>query len=187
MRNEKVKRLVLAGVFLALGYALPFLTGQIKEIGNSLLPMHLPVMLCGIVCGWQYGFGVGLVLPITRSLMFGMPPMYPTAICMAPELATYGLVIGILYSLFKKKSILGLYVSLVSSMACGRMVWGLARVICAGLGKSPFSFEIFITAGFLDAIPGIILQLILIPLIISVKDRILVDEKSKISIRQGRS
>ena len=164
-------------MFLALGFVLPFLTGQIKEIGSALLPMHLPVMLCGIICGWQYGIAVGLILPIARSLIFTMPIMLPTAICMAPELATYGLVIGLLYSVLKKKGLLGLMVSLLSAMIGGRVVWGIAKTVFHGLSKSPFSFEAFITAGFVTAVPGIILQLILIPVIITLTERISQNDK----------
>ena len=68
--HSYIKRITLSALFLAIGYVLPFLTGQIQTIGNMLLPMHIPVLLCGIVCGWQYGLGVGLVLPITRSWLF---------------------------------------------------------------------------------------------------------------------
>jgi uncharacterized membrane protein len=87
-------------MFLALGIVLPFLTGQIKEIGDTLLPMHIPVMLCGLICGGKYGFAVGLVLPFLRSATVGMPPIYPNAVWMSAELATYGFMIGFLYFSF---------------------------------------------------------------------------------------
>ena len=99
MEKKALKQLILAAIFLAIGAVLPFLTGQIKEIGDSLLPMHLAVMLCGVLCGWQYGAAVGFVLPFFRSLCFGMPPLYPNAVWMALELATYGFVIGFVYRL----------------------------------------------------------------------------------------
>lgn len=95
---KPVMNLTLAAMFLAVGLLLPFLTGQIKQIGNMLLPMHIPVIMCGLICGWKYGFGVGFVMPLMRSMLFGRPIMYPDAIAMAFELATYGLIVGLLYS-----------------------------------------------------------------------------------------
>ena len=88
MKNQKVQKIALSGLFLSLCLILPFLTGQIPKIGNAFLPMHLPVMLCGFICGFGYGFGVGLVAPILRGAIFGMPALYPTAVWMAVELAT---------------------------------------------------------------------------------------------------
>ena len=163
MKNKNVKKLVLASMFLAIGYVLPFFTGQIPEIGNMLLPMHIPVLLCGIICGWQWGLAVGFVLPLTRSLIFGMPPIYPKGIGMAFELATYGLVIALCYCLFRKKGIVATYVSLIVAMLAGRAVWGVAQIVLLGLGGKSFTFAAFMAGAFLNAIPGIIIQLVLIP------------------------
>ena len=82
-------------MFLALGYVLPFFTGQIPAVGKMLLPMHIPVLLCGFVCGWQYGLMVGFIVPLFRSVLAGMPVMMPTAVGMAFELATYGVLCGL--------------------------------------------------------------------------------------------
>jgi riboflavin transporter FmnP len=166
MKRIKVKQMVLAAMFLSIGFILPLLTGQLKEIGDSLLPMHLPVMLCGFICGANYGFLVGLLLPFLRSVVFSMPPIYPNAIWMALELATYGFVVGFLYKNIKTKSVKGIYISLIVAMLLGRIVWGISKAILLGIGGKPFGFALFITGGFVDALPGIILQLILIPLII---------------------
>ena len=83
MKHAPLKNLVLAAMFLAIGLVLPFFTGQIPAVGKMLLPMHIPVLLCGLICGWQYGLGVGFVLPLLRSLLFSFPAMYPNAISMA--------------------------------------------------------------------------------------------------------
>ncbi len=167
MQKEKTKRLVLSAAFLALGMVLPLLTGQIKEIGDSLLPMHLVVMLCGLVCGAKYGMAVGALLPFVRSITFGMPPLYPNAIWMSLELLTYGLVIGLIYSRAKKQSTLWLFFSLICSMLAGRVVWGIAKAILLGVGGKAFTLQMFIAGAIVDAIPGIILQLVLIPIIIN--------------------
>lgn len=171
MKLHSVKRLVLAAVLLALGIVLPLLTGQIKEIGDSLLPMHLPVLLCGFLCGWKYGLTVGLLLPPMRSLFFGMPPIYPNAVWMALELGTYGAVAGILYERLPKKSILWLYGELICAMLAGRAVWGISKSILLGVGGKPFTAAAFFAGGFVDALPGILLQLILIPPLVTLARR----------------
>lgn len=166
--KRKNERMILSAVFLSMGMVLPFFTMQIKEIGDSLLPMHLPVMLCGIMCGSGYGAIVGFVLPLLRSVCFNMPPLYPNAIWMAFELATYGGVAGFLYNRIQKPSVKYLYFCLIAAMISGRVVWGIAKAILLGVGQRGFTIEAFIIGGFADAIPGILLQLIVIPFIIRV-------------------
>lgn len=166
-RKAKMKSthtLVLASLMLALGLILPSLTGTIKEIGDSLLPLHLVVMLCAVLCGWKYALVIGLVLPFLRSVFFGMPPIYPNAVWMSLELATYGFVLGFLYSLRKKYSRGYLLLCLVSSMLAGRIVWGITKAILLGVADKPFGFKLFLIGGFADAVPGILIQFILIPI-----------------------
>ncbi len=160
--HEHIKSITLSAMFLALGLVLPFLTGQIKEIGNMLLPMHFPVLLCGLICGPAYGGVVGLVMPLLRNLCFGMPPM-PNAVSMAFELMTYGLVIGLLYRLARKKNVASLYVSLITAMLAGRVVWGIAQAVILGAKGNGFTIKMFMSGALFNAVPGIILQLILIP------------------------
>lgn len=161
--RKRIQNLVLAALFMAIGMVLPFATMQIKELGNSLLPMHLPVLLCGLICGWRYGAVVGAVLPLFRSVCFGMPILYPDAVCMAAELAGYGLVVGILYACFAEKRLWQVYVSLLGAMLAGRILWGVTRAVLLGVGGELFTLQMFLAAAFLNAIPGIALQLILIP------------------------
>ena len=94
--RKTTQKITLSAMFIAIGIVLPFFTGQIRQIGSMLLPMHLPVFLCGLICGWQYGAAAGFILPLLRSFLFGMPPMYPMAAAMSFELATYGLVAGLM-------------------------------------------------------------------------------------------
>ena len=161
---KNIRKLVWAAVFLALGLILPFFTGQIPEIGNKLLPMHIPVLLCGFVCGWKYGLLVGFITPLFRSMLFGMPPLL-TAIGMAFELAAYGMVTGILYK-HLTKSKLRIYMSLFTAMIIGRIIWGLVSIILYGIGGTAFTWQIFLASSFLNAIPGIILQLVVVPALI---------------------
>lgn len=171
-QRERTRTMVLAALFLALGLVLPSLTGAIKEIGDSLLPLHLVVMLCGVICGWQYATPMGLALPFLRAAFFSMPPFYPNAVWMALELATYGFVIGFLFTLRKKYSRVYLLVCLICSMLAGRVVWGIAKAILLGVADKPFGFEAFLIGGFVDAVPGLILQFVLVPLIVELVYRI---------------
>ncbi len=167
MANQHgLKRMYLSAVFLASGMVLPLLTGQIKEIGDSLLPMHFAALLCGFICGGGWGTLVGFVLPFFRSIIFSMPPIYPNAIWMSAELATYGAVSGALYYCFKKKTMPAVYISLVCAQLAGRIMWAIAKTILMGISGKTFTLTMFFVGGFLDAIPGIMLQLLLIPLIL---------------------
>ena len=171
MKNENVKYLALAAMFLAIGLVLPFFTGQIPQIGNMLLPMHIPVLLCGLICGWKYGAVVGFFMPLLRSLVFGMPVLYPMAIGMACELMTYGLVIGFLYGRSRWKCIIALYRCLIISMLSGRIVWGLSQMVLLGVGRDGFTYQAFLAGAFLNAIPGILIQLVLIPSVMVLLNR----------------
>ncbi|MCH4888076.1 ECF transporter S component [Acidaminobacter sp. JC074] len=172
-----LRKVILSSLFLALALVLPFLTGQIPTIGRLLLPMHIPVLICGLICGWQYGLTVGFIAPILRGLMFGMPPLMPVGISMAFELAVYGMVAGLAFKVFKEKYGFGsltIYLSLMLSMLAGRVMWGSVRYILSQSFGIMFSWEMFLAGAFVTAIPGIILQLILIPvLVVSLKSEIM--------------
>lgn len=164
-QSNKTRNLIFGAFFLALGIVLPFLTGHVPGIGSMLLPMHIPVLLCGYICGWQYGMMVGFVLPLLRSVMFGMPPLLPTAAAMAFEMAVYGAVTGILYQKLPKNAV-SIYISLIAAMLAGRLAWGMVSIVLYGIVGNAFSWQIFMAGAFLNAVPGIILQLVLIPAIV---------------------
>ncbi len=155
------RKLVYTALGLALALVLPFLTGQIPRFGNMLLPMHIPVLLIGFICGWQYGLLLGFIAAPLRSLIFTMPPMM-SAIPMAFEMAAYGLISGILYKKLPK-SLFNTYLTLILSMIGGRIVWGLATYAYFSILGNSFTWQIFATGAVVNAIPGIILQLVLIP------------------------
>lgn len=165
MKKQNVKNIVNAALCLALCMTLPFLTGQIPQIGSALSPMHIPVFLCGFLCGWPYGLVIGFLAPLLRFMLFGMPPVFPTGIAMSFELAAYGMVCGILYKKLPK-TIPNIYLSLIGSMLAGRIVWGGAMTVIAGVSHVQFSFQAFLAGAFLNAVPGIICHLVLIPIII---------------------
>jgi len=165
MNRKSTLKLTYAALCLALCLVLPLLTGQIPQIGSALSPMHIPVLLCGFLCGWPWGLAVGAVAPLLRSLLFGMPPLYPTAAAMAFELAAYGFLSGLLYHLFPKKPVY-VYVTLILAMIGGRLVWGAARYVMAGIQGGSFPFSAFLAGAVTNAIPGIILHIVLVPLVV---------------------
>ncbi len=172
MKNQMyVKKLSLSAMFLALAFLLPFLTGQIPQIGAMLCPMHIPVILCGFVCGGSWGLLVGAIAPLLRSLALGAPPLFPKALAMAFELAVYGLVSGFLYRKMKHQK-LAIYLSLLVAMIAGRLLWGIVQFLFMGLGWSSFSFAAFWAGAVVNAIPGIIIQLVLIPVMVMALEKL---------------
>lgn len=164
--------MILAALFLALAYIMPFLTGQIPDIGAMLCPMHIPVLLCGFVCGWPWGLLVGFIAPLLRSFLTGgFPPIFPTAVAMAFELAAYGAVTGLMHKLLPKKKPF-IYCSLLTAMAAGRVVWGIATAICLGISGKAFGIEAFFAGAIVNAIPGIVLQIVLVPIIVMIIEKI---------------
>ncbi len=164
-KQTNLHYLVMSAMFLAIALVLPFFTGQIQKIGNMLCPMHIPVLLCGFFCGWPWGLAVGFIAPLLRSMLFGMPVMFPMAVCMAFELAAYGVISGGLYHKLPKNG-KSVYISLLTAMVGGRLVWGAARFICTGLDVSKFGIAAFWAGAVTTAIPGMILQIIIIPILV---------------------
>ena len=168
MKNQnKSLKMIFSAACLALAYVLPFLTGQIPELGSMLCPMHLPVLLCGFICGPVWGLGVGALAPLFRSLTLGMPPLFPTALAMAFELAAYGAVSGIMHKILSKKKAY-VYLSLICAMLAGRLVWGAAMFICIGVGGGSFTFAAFLAGAVTNAVPGIVLQIVLVPVLVMI-------------------
>ena len=170
MTSLQIRKLTYAALYLAIALVLPFVTGQIPEIGSMLSPMHIPVLLCGFMCGWPWGLAVGFIAPLLRSVLFGMPTLIPSAVAMAFELAVYGAMSGLLYAILPRKPWIT-YAVLVISMIAGRIVWGIARVILAGMTGSSFTWALFISGAVTNAIPGIILHLVLIPVLVMAMER----------------
>ena len=163
--KDRTLKITYTAVCLALCLVLPLLTGQIVAIGNALAPMHIPVLLCGFLCGWKYGAALGFVAPLIRFALFGMPPIMPTGVSMCFELAAYGLISGLLYVKLPKNNVF-VYVSLIAAMLCGRAVWGVARFVISLIQGAPFTFQMFLSGAFITAVPGIICHIVLIPVIV---------------------
>ena len=163
--KSEVRNLTVSAVCLALCILLPYLTGQIQGLGNALSPMHIPVLLCGFIAGPVYAAAVGVVAPLLRFVIAGMPPLMPIGVAMCFELAVYGFMTGVLFNRFPKK-IVFIYVSLIVAMLAGRFVWGLLMLILTGFLGNPFTWGMFFSAAFVNAVPGIILHIVLIPVVV---------------------
>lgn len=170
MNSTQLRKLTYSALYMAIALILPFVTGQIPEIGAMLCPMHIPALLCGFMCGWPWGVAVGFISPLLRSVMFGMPAMFPAAIAMAFELAVYGGMAGLLYSRLPRKKWM-IYAALLISMIAGRVVWGAVQALLAGLSGNSFTWTLFLTGAVINAIHGIIMQLALIPVLVVTMDK----------------
>ncbi len=163
----KNRNLVLSAMFLALAFIIPLATGQVPQINSMLCPMHIPVILCSYICGKKYGLFVGTAAPVLRSVIFGTPLMFPTALAMAFELGAYGIFTGLFYELLPKKNI-NVYTSFIISKIIGRIFWGISHFFLLGFDTEKYNLSVFWTGGIVNAIPGTVIQLLLIPAIIIV-------------------
>ena len=167
MTKNKLLKLILSALFLAFAYVLPFLTGSNQLLGKMFLPMHIPVLLCGFICGWYWGLSVGFIAPLLRGLTIGAPPFPTMAVPMAFELATYGAIAGLMHRILPKKKPF-IYVSLIIAMVSGRIINGIASAIVMGASGKPYGFEAFIGGALIWAMPGILVQIALIPPLVMV-------------------
>lgn len=164
-----IKRVIITGLCAALCVVLPIAFHAVPNAGAVFLPMHIPVLLCGLICGWPFGLVCGLIGPFLSNLMTGMPPaaMMPS---MLVELAVYGMVAGVVISLVRLGNLYrDLYVSLAGAMLVGRVAAGLARAFIFMAGK--YSMTAWVTAYLVTGLPGIVIQLVLIPSLIVALER----------------
>ena len=167
---KNTRKIVLTGLCIAIGLVLPQLLHTIPQAGSIFLPMHIPVLLCGLLCGPVFGLACGVATPLLSSLITGMPPaaILPGMLC---ELAVYGLVAGLLIKAVKtKSSIANLYIALIGAMICGRITYGILNSLIFMAGK--YSMELWLTAAFVKALPGIVIQLVLIPAVVTVLKKV---------------
>jgi hypothetical protein len=167
MKMTNMKRLCICAICIALCYVLPVAFHGIG-LGSILSPMHIPVLLCGLVCGGGYGAVCGVVGPVLSSLLSGMPPV--TALfSMIPELVFYGLVGGILMARVRTGKLLGdVYISLAGAMLFGRIAGGIAKAIFVTVMATgdAFTISMWVSSYFVSAVPGIVAHLVLIPILV---------------------
>ncbi len=161
-----IQTITHCAVLIALGMVLPFLTGQIPEVGSTLSPLHIPALLAGFTVGPLWGAVCAFVIPILRSAIFTMPPLFPKACAMALEMATYAAVAGVLQR-YLPKNVGWLYLSQVTAMLLGRVVYGIAfALFTINNPNITYSFTAFITGSFVEGLPGIVLHLAIVPPIV---------------------
>ena len=160
----KLNKTVIAGLCVALGVVLPVAVHSIPNAGSILLPMHIPVLLCGLICGPWYGLACGILTPVMSSLISGMPgPAYLPA--MVVELAVYGLIAGICIRVIKNRKLTArVYTALITAMLLGRVAYGLVNALIFRAGE--YSVALWLSGTFITAAPGILVQLVIIPIII---------------------
>lgn len=163
MKSSPVKRLVITAVCIALCVVLPMIFHSFPNGGSIFLPMHIPVLLCGLMCSWPYGLVGGILGPLVSSLITGMPPAAVLPAMMV-ECAVYGCVSGVMMCFVKtKKTYLDLYISMITAMIAGRFVAGLVKAWILTPGVAPFAW---VTTSLVEGIPGIVIQLVLIPTLV---------------------
>lgn len=163
MGMTRIKRMVFCAVCAALCIVLPMAFHSIPNAGTVILPMHIPVLLCGLICGWPFGFACGLAGPFLSSILTGMPPaaILPS---MMVECACYGCVTGLMMKYVRTgNTYKDLYISMGTAMVLGRVVSGLARSWIFSPGTAPFAW---VTTSLVAGIPGIVIQLVLMPAVI---------------------
>ena len=163
--NRRTRNMILAAMMLALSWLMPFLAALNPTIAKIISPMHIPIFLCGFLCDLPWSPIVGFAAPLLRSLTTGMPALYPNALAMSFELATYGLVTTLLIRMLPDRP-LSVYLSLIGAMLAGRLVWAVASLALYGLGGTPFTFQMFLAGAFINAAPGIAVHIVVIPAII---------------------
>lgn len=164
--KPNVQNLVICAMCIALGVVFPMFFHLFGGVGTMLLPMHLPILVCGFMAGPMYGFLCGMITPLLSSSLTGMPPFYPIALAMVFELATYGLLCGYCFKKWQK-----VYPSLLCAMVLGRCVSGLVNLCLLSMAGKAYTLEIFISASFISALPGILLQLTVIPILMFALDK----------------
>ena len=160
---NQTRKIVVTAMFIALGVVLPLAFHMIPNAGSIILPMHIPVLFCGLLCGPIYGAICGLGACLLSHLLTGMPPamMLPS---MLIELFVYGLVAGLMAKFLKNKNIAYIYIELIVAMLCGRIVMGILNALIFRAGA--YSLQIWLTSSFVTAWPGILIQLALVPILV---------------------
>lgn len=168
---NKTKKLTLTAMCLALGVILPQAFHMIPNAGNIFLPMHIPVLICGFICGPFYGLTVGIITPCLSHIIFSMPPATMLG-QMIVELGVYGLCTGLLNQIITiNNELLKYYLVLIISMVVGRITYGICNALLFKAGN--YSLSIWLSAAFIKGIPGIIIQLVLIPTIVKTIKKLL--------------
>ena len=160
---SSVKKITICAICIALCTVMPIAFHALGPVSSVLSPMHIPVLLCGLVCGWPYGAFCGIAGPVISGMITSMPPA-AALVHMVPELCVYGLVCGLLMKLLRTgKLYADLYCALVPAMLLGRVAGGVARTLFLLGGGETYTLALWAGAYLVEALPGIVLHLILVP------------------------
>lgn len=167
MKNE-TRKITLAAMFIALGIILARVFHAI-DLGVVISPIHITVMLAGFTLGWKYGLAVGVITPLLNSFLFPTPPLFPLAIGMALELATYGVIIALVYKNLKifKNNLFNIYFALILAMIAGRIIYGIYYGVIYSIINEPYGFQAFLGSVIITPLPGIVLQILLMPALVN--------------------
>ena len=164
---SSIKKICICAVCIALCYVLPVAFHAVG-LGTALSPMHLPVLLCGLVCGWPYGAVCGIVGPLLSSALTAMPPA-AMLVHMVPELCAYGLFAGLFLRLIRTgKLYADLYLAMVPAMLLGRVIAGLVRTVVFLSGAQGYSLALWVSSYFVESFPTMVLQLVVLPTLVVV-------------------
>ena len=164
IRHSRVKQLCISALMVALCVILPLVFHAIG-LGGAFSPMHLPVLLCGLLCGPWYGLACGVLGPVISNLITGMPAA-AKLVSMIPELAVYGFGCGLLMQLIHtKKTLLDIFLSMIPAILLGRIIGGAVKAAVLISEAKGYSVAAWATAYFAETIPGTILQLVLLPVL----------------------
>ena len=163
-KMSTVKKSIITAVCIALCVVLPQAFHAIPEAGTIYCPMHIPVLLCGLITGWPYGLLCGLAGPLLSSLITGMPPAAILPAMMV-ECTAYGALTGLMMQLVHTKKVYAdLYISLVAAMLGGRIIAGLAKAFIFSAGQ--YTMAAWVAGSFVKSLPGIVIHLALVPSIV---------------------
>lgn len=160
---SNTKKLVLAGILVAIGLLLPSLFHfVVPSLARALSPLHLPAFFAGFLLGGPWGLAVGLITPLLSSLLTGMPPLFPMGVSMMVEIGLYGLISGLFIKKYKIGNVL---IVLLVAILIGRLGFTITMNGINGI-IDPISWSLGLYTNIVAGIPAIILQCILIPLLI---------------------
>ncbi len=167
---SSVKKAVVCSFLTAMCYVLPLAFHAIGA-GSVFSPMHIPILLCGLICGWSYGLFCGVAGPVISSLLSGMPAAVQL-IYFIPELLTYGLVSGLLYRVIRSGRLYAdIYLSLIPAMIAGRIVGGAAQMLFYLSTSRAYSVALWVSAYLVKTLPGIVAHLVVVPALVLVLTR----------------
>lgn len=168
LKYTDIRSYIFTLVFVFLDVLVPWIYHQFHLAGPTFLPMHIFILLAGLLFGWRAGLIIGFLTPLASYAISGMPVLQilPQIVV---ELSAYGLVAGILREKFNLRAIW----SLIGAMISGRLALCLAVLsiyLIVGEMYSPLGLEanplIVVWSVIKQGWPGIVIQLVSIPIVI---------------------